>query len=161
MFADSRATLFDKHSRPLWMGILFSPLPSLFPLWPRVARQRAVVTMHEGLVTGRGSCFETALSTSFPNLVPILKRIPRKYETAPLMPLATTHGSWHGNLIPKERRFKRTCRNNYTNYRNLYTERNQLMCRSKINCDIDVLIWGHNGGNIPRFANNGQRPVIS
>lgn len=116
MFADSRATLFDKHSRPLWMGILFSPLPSLFPLWPRVARQRAVVTMHEGLVTGRGSCFETALSTSFPNLVPILKRIPRKYETAPLMPLATIHGSWHGNLILKERRFKRTCRNNYTWY---------------------------------------------
>lgn len=117
MFADSRATLFDKHSRPLWMGILFSPLPSLFPLWPRVARQRAVVTMHEELVTGRGSCFETALSTSFPNLVPILKRIPRKYETAPLMPLATIHGSWHGNLIPKERRFKRTlCRNNYTWY---------------------------------------------
>lgn len=40
-------------------------------------------------------------------------------------------------------------------------EINQLMCRSKINCDIDVLIWGHNGGNIARFANNGQRPVIS
>lgn len=36
----------------------------------------------------KGSCFETALSTGFPNLAAILKRIPRKYETAPLMPLS-------------------------------------------------------------------------
>lgn len=48
----------------------------------------AVITMHAGL--SEGGCFETALSTRFPNPVAALKRILWKHDTVPLIaPLST------------------------------------------------------------------------